>query len=199
MTRLLARNRLLIICLAFLATGCVKVRKQEADLSQLSPLAARFPHYADEAVRVEKSSVTVQDGDTFSAGGQVIRVLGLDTPEIAHPNLGWRKGQPFGEEARERAEELLEGAQVIEYLPAEKDRYGRLLAQVFLDGELLAVIMIGEHLGWETVSTYGDNGFPDLAALVVAAADRAGEPPFMEPYKWRQLQREGSPAGAGRR
>jgi len=193
MSAIRQRAWLLLFWLAGLFSACAGGRESVT----VPALAGKFPHYADEAVRVDKAGVKIEDGDTFEAGGQQIRVLGLDAPEIAHPRMGWREGQPYGEAARKRAGDLFAAARVIEYLPYEKDRYGRLLAHVFLDGRLFAAAMIEEHLGWETIGTYGDNGFPDLAELILKAAGRAGDPPFMEPYRWRRLQREKS--GASRR
>lgn len=155
-----------------------------------SPAAEKYPHYAAELVRLRRSQIQVDDGDTFSAGRLNIRILGIDTPEIAHPEHGFLKGQPYGREAARYAGKLLDQAEVIEYLPFREDSYGRLLAHVFVDGELFGVKMIEAGLAYETVSFYGDNGFPDLARLIQRAAQQAGKPPFMEPHKWRQIHRK---------
>jgi hypothetical protein len=58
-----------------------------------------------------------------------------------------------------------------------------------VDGKLFAVKMIEKSLAYETVSVYGDNGFPDLAREIKRAAKKAGKPPFMEPYRWRRINR----------
>jgi endonuclease YncB( thermonuclease family) len=154
-----------------------------------SPAAEKYPHYAAELVRLRRSQIQVDDGDTFSVGRLNIRILGIDTPEIAHPEHGFLKGQPYGREAARYAGKLLDQAEVIEYLPFREDSYGRLLAHVFVDGELFGVKMIEALLAYETVSFYGDNGFPDLARLIQRAAQH-GKPPFMEPHKWRQIHRK---------
>ena len=52
------------------------------------------------------------------------------------------------------------------------------------------VDMIREGLAYETVSHYGDNGFPTLAGQLLHAAEEAGEPPFQPPYIWRRENRK---------
>ncbi len=172
----------LLIFLICLACGTEQVAE--------SPAAEKYHHYAAELVRLRRSQIQVDDGDTFSAGQLNIRILGIDTPEITHPEHGFLKDQPYGREATRYAGKLLDQAEVIEYLPFREDSYGRLLAHVFVDGELFGVKMIEAGLAYETVSFYGDNGFPDLVHLIQRAAQQAGKPPFMEPYKWRQIHRK---------
>ena len=172
----------LLIFLICLACGTEQIAE--------SPAAEKYPHYAAELVRLRRSQIQVDDGDTFSAGQLNIRILGIDTPEITHPEHGFLKDQPYGREATRYAGKLLDQAEVIEYLPFREDSYGRLLAHVFVDGELFGVKMIEAGLAYETVSFYGDNGFPDLVHLIQRTAQRAGKPPFMEPYKWRQIHRK---------
>ncbi|MFH1279564.1 MAG: thermonuclease family protein [Candidatus Eisenbacteria bacterium] len=151
--------------------------------------ASRATLEPKEAVPVPKDRIHYDDGDTFSFDDITIRVLGIDTPEIAHPEHGFPIGQPFGPEAAERAEELLRAADRITYLPFRNDQYGRLLAHVFIDGELLGIKLIEEHLAYETVSHYGDNGRPEIAAAILKAAKKAGDPPFRPPHEWRRENR----------
>ena len=179
------RKKRLILPVVFLTCLACGTRQ-----SAESPAAGKYPHYAAELVRVQRSRIQVDDGDTFSIGRLNIRILGIDTPEVAHPEHGFFKDQPSGKEAAGYAGELLDRAVVVEYLPFREDGYGRLLAHVFVDGELFGVKMIEACLAYETVSFYGDNGFPDLARLIQRAAQRAGQPPFMEPQKWRQINRK---------
>ena len=152
-------------------------------------VAETYPHYAERARAVKRCQLHVDDGDTFTVGRQKIRILGIDTPEISNPEHGFFKDQPYGRQAKNKAEEIFSSARVIEYVPFRHDSYGRLLAHVFVDGELFAVKMIEARLAYETVSHYGDNGFPDLARRIQRAAEKAGRPPFMEPYRWRRINR----------
>lgn len=78
--------------------------------------------------------VNVSDGDTITVriNGREdrIRFCGIDAPEVSHEG---KPGQPFGNESRERLRSLISAAgnQVI-ISPAERDRYGRLVAEVFV-------------------------------------------------------------------
>lgn len=117
----------------------------------------------------------VVDGDTLKAlvagRTETVRVIGLDTPESVKP------GTPvecFALRATAEAQRLLPvGAAIrLESDPtqAERDRYGRLLAHVWLaDGTLYAEQMI--RGGFGTHYIYG--GVPSIYASRLAAADDA--------------------------
>ncbi len=178
-----------LLLLLAVSTACAEKNESLERASQQRTVALTFPHYAGRAVRVERKRIKIDDGDTFKARSVVIRILGLDTPEIKHPRHGFHQDQPYGRQAFARAVALFDSAAVIEYVPAGLDRYERRLAHVFVDGELFAVKMIEAGLAWETVSHYGDNGFPDLAELILAAAEQAGTPAFQNPQQWRKQHR----------
>ena len=139
---------------------------------------------------IPKEQIVYDDGDTISFGEITIRVLGIDTPEIAHPGHGFNEDQPFGRAAAARTEELIRAADRVTYLPYQNDRYGRLLAHIFIDDDLLGVRLLEEGLAYETISHYGDNGFPTLAALLLKAAKNGPKPEFKPPHIWRQEHRE---------
>ncbi|MFM7093883.1 MAG: thermonuclease family protein [Actinomycetota bacterium] len=80
--------------------------------------------------------VSVADGDTFDveiAGERdTVRLIGVDTPETKHPTKGV---QCWGPEASDFTKSLLSaGTRVRLVRDVEaRDRYGRLLAYVYLD------------------------------------------------------------------
>ena len=80
-------------------------------------------------------------------------------------------------------------AVLLEYVPDGLDRYNRRLAHVFIDGKLLSVRLLEHALAYETVSHYGDSGFPDLAQQILDASRGAPKPKFEEPYKWKRRHR----------
>jgi endonuclease YncB( thermonuclease family) len=147
------------------------------------------------ALRVERAEVVVEDGDTFFLNDKPVRLLGADTPEIAHPSVGFHEPQPYGPEAAESARVWFDRAEVIEFALDGKDRYGRRLGHVFLDGKLLSVTLIEHGLAYENVTPFGDNGFPDLAQQILDASKTAPLPPFEPPYQWRRKHR-GKPAAS---
>lgn len=93
--------------------------------------------------------VKVIDGDTikilYDGKEQNVRYLLIDTPETNHPRLG---KQPFGEEAKARNAELLQNGNVeIEFDIGERmDKYGRLLAYVYVDGVSVQEKLLEEGL-----------------------------------------------------
>jgi micrococcal nuclease len=148
-----------------------------------------------QAIPIPMDRIRFDDGDTFAFDGTTIRVLGIDTPEIAHPEHGFLEDQPFGREAAARTEKLIRGAKRVTYIPYRKDRYDRMLAHVFIDGKLLAAPLIREGLAYETISHYGDNGFPEIAKAILEAAEGAPKPRFDPPFQWRRDHRR-EPAAA---
>ncbi|WP_301107642.1 thermonuclease family protein [Sporosarcina sp.] len=89
------------------------------------------------------------DGDTikimYEGEEKNVRYLLIDTPETNHPRLG---KQPFGQEAKVRNQELLQKGQLeIEFDIGEKyDKYGRLLAYIYIDGKSVQEQLLKEGL-----------------------------------------------------
>lgn len=75
----------------------------------------------------------VYDGDTLrTEEGEVVRFLGVNAPEIAHPEKGEPDAEPFGDEARDEAMRRLQGEPITLIVPdaVPRDRYGRTLALI---------------------------------------------------------------------
>lgn len=140
----------------------------------------------DDAVTIDVSGIEFDDGDTFMYRGEAIRVLGIDTPETEEPDVGIFEDQPYGRAAAESTRTLITRARRVEIVYDGRDIYDRRLAHVFVDGELLAEKILAMGLAYETVSHFGDNGFPDLADRILRAAEAGPKPPFEPPYRWRK-------------
>jgi endonuclease YncB( thermonuclease family) len=147
--------------------------------------AGQKPAYRG-TVRVQIAQIEFDDGDTFDVDGKPIRVLGIDTPEIAEPDVGIFEDQPYGRAAAESTRAWITRARVIELARDGRDIYDRRLAHVFVDGELLGVKLLEHGLAYENVSHFGDNGFPDLADRILRAAEAGPKPPFEPPHRWRK-------------
>jgi len=90
----------------------------------------------------------VIDGDTIVlSNGERVRLIGVDTPELHHPN---KPVQFFAKEAYEFTKELLEGKEVnLEYDKEKKDKYGRTLSYVYLlDGTFVNAEIIKQGYGF---------------------------------------------------
>ncbi|MCE5270544.1 thermonuclease family protein [bacterium] len=185
----ISRRRLLRLAALTVAAGMIWLLGGKEALQERLGLTPQAPQpLAGERVRVAATQVRVVDGDTFEIGGRRIRVLGIDTPEKGQLGSG---GEDLGQRAKAEAERIVAAAASVEYLPYRDDTYGRLLAHVFVDDRLYAEEIIADGLAWETVSHYGDNGFPELAIRIEKAARNAGQPSFEPPWLWRREHRRG--------
>lgn len=93
--------------------------------------------------------ICVIDGDTFTIRAERIRIANIDAPEIGHPKCDAERR--LGLVARKRLAELLGSGQVdVEKGDPEsgriKDRYGRTLALVYVDGKDVGETLIEELL-----------------------------------------------------
>jgi endonuclease YncB( thermonuclease family) len=151
------------------------------------------PHGA--RVEVDPASVQVDDGDTvvirWSAKDQeIVRILGIDTPETRHLEHELPYDQSFGLEARAFAQGAFAAAARIELLrSATLDPFGRTLGYLFLSGRNYSALVVRARLAEESVTRYGDNGLPREAAEVMAAAKEAGPLPFESPASYRDRMR----------
>ncbi|MCP4573706.1 MAG: thermonuclease family protein [bacterium] len=149
-----------------------------------------------ERVPVDQALVDVGDGDTVvirwgDEDAERVRILGIDTPEVAHPSMGWYDDQPYGTEATAFAEGVFAMAESVELLrAAETDGYGRTLGYLFVNGRNFSVLIVAAGYAVETVSHYGDNGLPDESEAVLAASREVGPVPFEAPYLFRRRMRE---------
>jgi micrococcal nuclease len=87
------------------------------------------------------------DGDTIVlADKERVRLIGVDTPELHHPR---KPVQYFAVEAYRFTQSVAEGKKVrLEYDWQRRDRYGRLLAYVYLpDGTFLNAELIRQGFG----------------------------------------------------
>ena len=152
------------------------------------------PH--GQRVKVEPSKVTIDDGDTAviqwaDGDKEIVRFLGIDTPETRHPQHDLPYSQSFGEEARAFGMGAFAAASQIELIRANTiDPYGRSLGYFYLNGKNYSALVVGARLAAESVSHYGDNGIPESSAEVLAASKAAGPLPFEPPHEFRRRMRD---------
>ena len=115
--------RLLLLALALVLTSGV---------AQAAP--HRPPASAVERRIVAPGLIHVWDGDTFYVGAGAIRLRGIDAPEL---------GQPRSYEAKRRLSALLHAGPVTIVRHAE-DRYGRIVADVYVRGRNVADVLRAE-------------------------------------------------------
>ncbi|HWF61125.1 MAG TPA: thermonuclease family protein [Nitrospira sp.] len=99
--------------------------------SRLSTLRTRSRHELNVLSNLQIRAV---DGDTIRVGGERIRLRGIDTPEMSEFD---------GPAAKRRLEELLHNGP-IRIVPHGRDVYNRLLADVFVNEQNVAEILMQE-------------------------------------------------------
>jgi micrococcal nuclease len=90
----------------------------------------------------------VVDGDTvWTDRGEKIRLLGIDTPELHHPDY---PVQAFAQQAKDYVAGRILGKKCIfEYSDFDHyDKYGRTLAFIYLDGDLINAEIVKKGLGY---------------------------------------------------
>ncbi|MBO5479491.1 MAG: thermonuclease family protein [Clostridia bacterium] len=101
----------------------------------------------------------VVDGDTYkiqyNGKEEKVRLIGVDTPESVHQDKS--KNTEYGKQASNYVKELIENKYVsLEFDVSQTDKYGRLLAYVYLeDGEMLNEKLLKE--GYAKTATYAPN------------------------------------------
>jgi len=135
--------------------------------------------------------VSVHDGDTITcidAGNtqRKVRLHGIDAPEL---------GQPYSRASRDRLAALARGKAATVHRHG-RDRYGREIASVEVEGDDLAHRLVIEGLAWHYRRYSRDAGL--AAAEAEARAARRGlwaEPAPVAPWDYRAGERERRAAG----
>jgi micrococcal nuclease len=96
----------------------------------------------------------VIDGDTIELdSGERVRYIGINTPETVHPH---KAVEFMGKEATAFNKALTEGNRVrLEFDVEKRDRYGRLLAYVFVDTLFVNAELVRQ--GYANVATFPPN------------------------------------------
>lgn len=148
----IGKKWLLLAVATFLLSGCTNVEQKAQDFVQEleQDVYEGFFQTISNDQRIPADFVRHVDGDTtvlkIEGKEQKVRFLLINTPETVKPNT---KVQPFGLEASKRTKELLSTAAEItfEYDQGDKkDRYGRALGYIFVDGTLLQKTLVREGL-----------------------------------------------------
>ena len=129
-------------------------------------------HGSTDGLPPESTGILVTrviDGDTIELStGERVRYLGADTPETVHPD---KPVECYGPEASAANRTLVEGKRVqLETDISDRDKYGRLLRYVSVDGQDVSATLIREGYA------YVYSRKPDVARLKsYAALERAAK------------------------
>ena len=181
---------LVSICTTLTITGCGRPASTSKPRPPASlPIPSR-PSPPTPTWRV----VSVHDGDTLRAidaskTEHKVRLLGIDAPEI---------GQPFGAVSRDRLTSLTKGKSV-EVSFDERDRYGRVLARLEVDGLDVNHQMVTDGLAWH-FTRYSNDAALAAAESEARAAKRGlwRDPASIAPWGWRAGEAERKRRAAAR-
>jgi micrococcal nuclease len=118
----------------------------------------------------------VVDGDTIvvlmDGTEEKVRLIGVDTPESVHPDPD--RNVPYGKVAAEFTRSRLLGQQVyLEYDVETRDKYGRILAYVWIGDEMFNRTLLSE--GHAMLATFPPNvRYVDEFTVLQAEAREAG-------------------------
>ncbi|GKU80845.1 thermonuclease family protein [Niallia sp. NCCP-28] len=131
-----------------------------------------------ENKRVNVSLEKAIDGDTISVrykgNKESVRFLLIDTPETAHPRLG---AQPYGKEAKEFTKQIVENADTLELefdIGQNRDKYGRLLAYVYADGEMVQKQLLQKGLARVAYIYDPNTRYVDVFTTIQKKAQKLG-------------------------
>ncbi|MGN7457479.1 thermonuclease family protein [Paenibacillus pasadenensis] len=115
------------VCLAFGASACAIESEVNGETEK------------EKSSRLEGKVIKVADGDTFTvqigAKKEKVRLLLVDSPESVDPDIP--DPEPFSLEASEFTKKKLLGKNVqLELGEVQRDKYDRLLAYCYLNGEM---------------------------------------------------------------
>jgi micrococcal nuclease len=148
----LVKIGLAITLLLGIATGCTIAEPSTSDpvpsittsSNPKSDVTGKNPE--EDNRRLLDAKVTrVVDGDTMKltidGKKETVRLLLVDTPESVNPNIP--EPQPFAIEASNFAKKMLTNKDVqIELDVSERDKYGRLLCYLYIDGKMFNEILL---------------------------------------------------------
>jgi micrococcal nuclease len=189
-------NRKVVSLALVVALGLLGARSALAQAAEPRPKPSPQPRPHSMRVPVDPGRTQVDDGDTVviqwsREDREIVRILGIDTPETRHLEHNLPYAQSFGPEARAFARGAFATATQIELIRSSTlDPYGRTLGYLYLNGRNYSVLVVQARLSAETVTFYGDNGLPGPAAEVLAAAKTAGPVPFELPHLYRARMRD---------
>lgn len=183
--RMRKRLQQLALALGLIALGWVIGR------GGIAPHTERAAEPVDQARAQEFEALCTRviDGDTIElADGEHVRYIGMDTPEM-------RPVEAYAKAATEANRELVEGKTVRLVLDVEKrDRYGRLLAYVYVDGTFVNAELV--RRGLAQVATYPPNvRHQDHFLKLQRQAREAGRGLWSDPPE--EADRDGGAAGVG--
>ena len=94
--------------------------------------------------------IAVIDSDTIDVGGTRVRLFGIDAPEMGQPCAADGREWDCGAWTRDAVRNRYEGA-YARCDTQDTDRYGRVVARCFVDGQDMGQMIVRSGLAWASV------------------------------------------------
>ena len=143
-----------IVTVIALSVSCVLYFVFRTDTESGAASASQIATTGNIFTLTPEEIVSIYDGDTFKIdlagvhplfGDDVsVRLFGVDTPEIRGSE---DRVKVLAEKARKLTEQALMGAEKIELKNPQRGKYFRIIADVYVDGESLAALLMKAGLG----------------------------------------------------
>jgi endonuclease YncB( thermonuclease family) len=160
-------------------------------ITKLFNLTLMMLSFGLSAATIEGKVVNVADGDTITVlvknnTQYKIRLQGIDAPE---------KAQPYGQKSKQSLHQLVHSKQVIvEY--QKKDKYGRTIGKVLLNGTDICLKQIELGMAWHNKQYESEQSHQDreiyTKAELLAQAERLGiwnDKLPTAPWEFRKLKK----------
>jgi endonuclease YncB( thermonuclease family) len=161
-------------------------------VASLCGLLCLLPAWVTHANELQGKVIRVADGDTLTILIEPIkldvpiRLSGIDAPE---------KGMPFGQASKKSLSDLAFGKQAVVAWD-KKDKYGRLVGKVFIDGQDINIEQLHRGLAWH-FKEYENEQPPEDRITYSQAEDKArasktglwNDKEPTPPWTWRKARR----------
>jgi len=128
----------------------------------------------------------VIDGDTLAIGAAVVRIHGIDAPELAQDCHAGGRPYACGQAAKAALAALLGGP--VACSPGGARSYGRLVAVCQSGGRDLGAVMVAA--GWALAYRKYSRAYVELEAEAAAARRGLWAGQFTAPWTWRRARKK---------
>ena len=167
------------------------MKKQNLNLSSFAIIILFITSFAySSEINIVKGKAVIIDGDTIKINGQTIRFGGIDAPEsfyrgkkqVCHLN---EKKIFCGELSKEKLKEKIFNNNISCIIEKNKDRYGRTIAECFIDGESLSSFMVRNGYAFDYVR-YSNKKYAQDQEYAKVNKLGMWNMKFEYPWEWRK-------------
>ena len=140
----------------------------------------------NETGLISTIEIRVIDGDTIGYNSEIIRLHGIDAPEIGQQCIENDKSIDCGTISKIFLDSIIDGRE-IDLIPKGKDKWGRIIGVCFIDGNDISEYMVKN--GWAI--SYREFSSDYIEEEIHAHSNNLGiwSTKFSNPSEWRKNKR----------